>query len=248
MKINYEYFIQNQSTDLSLKEGGDQLEMNSMGALGWELCEVIIDPAKPNTGVFIYKRALPLSLNYKMGTVETIYFIGDDDHRISFVRGMIEKYKDVPVRKKELFQYLSNLVGMEEVSEETFWSVVEQLQWNSDTDYNKHRVTLSKQFNGDQIMSLGYNAKMFRKRVQTKLNQYAAKKGKTTHIFCKGADDSWWDFCAHIVGSGKDFYEKALKDPESVLKMKYKENFEYCFHSLEKKKEQASPKTESETD
>ena len=123
MKTNYEYFVQRQHIPV---EGiADSLSpTKNMGLLGWELCGVYpaTDPGPSPRLLHVYKRALPAELVSedslsKMGTIEPIHFIGDGDDRISFVRGVLQKYKDTKVDRQEIIDYLSKLVGLEKVDE-----------------------------------------------------------------------------------------------------------------------------------
>jgi len=51
---------------------------------------------------------------FKMGTVEPIfkkkYDASKEIHLIAFVRGFVMKYKNTAISKKEIFNYLSNLI------------------------------------------------------------------------------------------------------------------------------------------
>lgn len=126
-----------------------------------------------------------------------------------------------------------------------FWNIIWQLNWKKECDKCSSRedrpyvITyekLKELCDGDEILmgSIGDTARAYRKVLQDKIQQYSLDNFGSRWKYPSVSDDSFWDLTAHIVGCGKDAYEKACNHPETIVNdyidnHNYKENFEYTF-------------------
>jgi len=108
------------------------------------------------------------------------------------------------------------------------WSIIDAIGWgNITTDNDSIKVALSKVYDKRKIESIGEMASRLRERLAKRVEKYEAQN-QIENLFNVG-DDGFWDVTAHIVGLGKEAYDKAMKDPSSFVELDYEENFEYSF-------------------
>lgn len=128
----------------------------------------------------------------------------------------------VPTRTLEIVEKSDGL------PEEEFWAVVKKVNWGKDHDYKRIIKWFLK--NTDQD---------FAKRFRTRLSflRCALENAMEKHIkhceidgttnYFEGSDDGWSDMTHHVVGLGKTFYAKAMKDPSILKDLDYRESFGY---------------------
>lgn len=108
------------------------------------------------------------------------------------------------------------------------WSIIDAIGWGTiTTDYDSIKLALSKVYNKRKIESIGNRVRKIRKHLASSITDYEAKN-QIENLFNEG-DDGFWDVTAHIVGLGKDAYNRAMKDPSQFVGGDYEENFEYSF-------------------
>lgn len=113
---------------------------------------------------------------------------------------------------------------------ETFWKVVESLNWglSSDgagktTDYKKSKRMLMAKLTSAQA-----------RQARKVLAELTDDLGTVLESVVTGiSDDSFWDLRAHIIGLGIDEYTRVTRSPrlaqQRIDARQYAENFAYCF-------------------
>lgn len=119
------------------------------------------------------------------------------------------------------------------MTKEKFWKIVDKLGWGTKSvDYEKLGMELLQHVsNKNEIMDMKTMAQDYRLALYCVIENFMDSEKKYTKYGFWGGDDSFWDFTAHIVGMGKEVYEKVLKDPKNmtIVGNDYNENFEYLF-------------------
>lgn len=113
-----------------------------------------------------------------------------------------------------------------------FWEIVDKLGWGrKSTDYNElgKKLMLFIEEKSD-INRLRTISKQKRKTIADIIDN----TNLNLNLWW-GGDDSFWDFTAHIVGMGKDFFARVINDPTTIdeIGKNYVENFEYLFSKCE---------------
>lgn len=109
------------------------------------------------------------------------------------------------------------------MTEAKFWELVTFVGWPCDTDKAKHRLMqkYTKEELDEAITISGIFAKQLYKLVEEKIEAKGGSLGL--------GDDSFSDLMRHIVGLGKEEYEKHLKNVNLIQKRADKGDFEECF-------------------
>jgi len=111
-----------------------------------------------------------------------------------------------------------------------FWYLVQKLDWhNSDYDCGRLGMLLVNLIdNIEEIEEMREMAREKRHELDKQLFDYGQKNPKQ-HYW--GGDDSFWDFTAHIVGMGKEFFNRVKASSEVINELgdNFVENFEYIF-------------------
>lgn len=110
------------------------------------------------------------------------------------------------------------------LSEGEFWRIVDQIGWGTKTtDYKKIKKALMTKFSPEEAEEFSDMKSMFEGKLYQRLKQ-------KTDIWLGG--DSGSDFIAHIVGLGKDEYEKVMQHPtyaeERYNRGDFVESFDYA--------------------
>ena len=133
-----------------------------------------------------------------------------------------------------------------------FWNIIEQLDWkgkcvSEDRPYNVTKQQLVDICHKDVILvnDIAETARAYRRVLADKIQQYSLDNFNNRYKYPLISDDSFWDLTAHIVGCGKEAYEKACNHPETIARdyvdnHNYKENFEYTFNGIDKLIEQSN--------
>lgn len=120
-----------------------------------------------------------------------------------------------------------------------FWEVVEKLGWKQkckegiDRPYEETAKVLKEIVGSDAMLGteISKTARAYRTVLVDKIREYSLKEYGNRYKFPRVGDDTFWDLTAHVVGCGKNDYERVFNDPkliENYLRS-YKENFEYTF-------------------
>lgn len=106
------------------------------------------------------------------------------------------------------------------------WDIVAQLGWGT--------RTTDCEFLGEVLKKLN-------KKKRTEFITFVAQRRheidrKITNVVDVLSDDGFDDLCWHIVGLGKETFDKVMKTPKLAQTMydndEYKESFAYCLHSI----------------
>ena len=108
------------------------------------------------------------------------------------------------------------------------WSIIDAIGWGTiTTDNDLIKAALSRVYSERKIESIGAMARRLRGKLTSRVRSYEHEH-QIENLFNVG-DDGFWDVTAHIVGLGKEAYDKAMKDPSTFVELNYEENFEYSF-------------------
>jgi len=140
---------------------------------------------------------------------------------------LVKKYRSLFPKENENVKVINNTTG-ETTADDLFWSLVDDVDYKSDNDYNR-----VKQIITDIINFGGFGKKqalLLHSLIGVKFDALdKAHYNKITNV----SDDGWDDLKADILSRGKDFYLKALNDFDMVQKMAndydYNESFLYGF-------------------
>jgi len=114
-----------------------------------------------------------------------------------------------------------------------FWEWVEQMNWGTDFDHQKHQNQSVMQFSYEDMDKMHDVYREYRSllaaEIDTEIRRLRAENKENESGFPYSGDDSFGDMIAHVVGMGKDYYERALKDLDLVRKIVPEESFDYCF-------------------
>ncbi len=131
--------------------------------------------------------------------------------------------------KITIIQYEKQLKDIELAKsfEDEGWSIIKELGWGTDTtDYEVLKVVLTKKYSKDKI-------KQLEKFAITKANELQhAFNVMTTDVIDLG-DDNFSDLIFHIVGLGKEEYERVMKNKQLAVERAdaydFEESFLYIF-------------------
>jgi hypothetical protein len=103
-----------------------------------------------------------------------------------------------------------------------FWDLVKVVGWPCDYDLGKKKIM--------QITGSAENCKPYYDEYTHAYQQvYAVADRVVTSL----GDDSFGDLCAHIIGLGKEVFEKEVANPDLILKRAkaydFEESFAYCW-------------------
>lgn len=118
------------------------------------------------------------------------------------------------------------------MTDKRFWFLVEKIGWGTiSTDYRKlgwKLLTLIDNIN--EINEMKTLSKKFQAQL---INKFYDKNWNLNDNIIQywGGDDSFWDFRAHIVGLGEEFFNSIMKNPTETYSIKdsYVECFDYIF-------------------
>ena len=111
------------------------------------------------------------------------------------------------------------------MTEDQFWKIIEGAGAES-TEIEERRANLvaslcelsaKEQYEFGKIY--------FKKRAAADIEELCS--ALTTVELC--GDDSWGDFCDHLVSLGKEIYESVVSDPESVVDNMHAREFGECY-------------------
>src|ERR1700678_3872728 len=114
------------------------------------------------------------------------------------------------------------------------WALVSEFGWGiKDCDVERISAELQTKLSSEKQVFF-MNWVRDKSQVLYKiLRQFADKQPETFRRYYSLSDDSFGDMVDHIVGLGKDVYQKTCKDPllakARALKRDFKENFQYIF-------------------
>jgi hypothetical protein len=127
---------------------------------------------------------------------------------------------------------IHNLKDKAQQDEIFFWSLVDGIGWGNKSKNDDDVEMFLKDFPLSVVKKSLEIAIEKRKHLKVVLDEYEKSKGKGNYWGI--GDDGYWDLRAHIVGLGKETYEKCLEDPEIAKKIaderSFIENFEYGFN------------------
>lgn len=110
------------------------------------------------------------------------------------------------------------------MTEEEFWKIVDSVGWPTNTDFAKAK--LMRQY--DQSV-MGEFAEMAGKKAAALLNALEAYEREVDGGEYFLSDDGASDMTMHVVGLGKEVYDKSLANPELLAKRASQSDFEESF-------------------
>jgi len=115
---------------------------------------------------------------------------------------------------------------------EKAWEAIKVIGWGTETtDYREAAENLRSLLLEDQIAELFDFCQDRVAEVQAALH----KNWLAHELECDGwlSDDGFYDLCCHIVGTGKDSYEKAIVTNQPPPTITHEENFMYIFQPIQ---------------
>lgn len=119
-------------------------------------------------------------------------------------------------------------------SESKTWSLIEEIGWGTKTtDYKAVKKKLMSEYTLEEMQGFREKVNYFYNRVSDAVDKYVhdLRDEGGDHDLPYGGDDSYSDMCNHVVGMGKSYYEKVIKEPSILETLKPKESFSYCIPS-----------------
>lgn len=108
------------------------------------------------------------------------------------------------------------------------WDIIAAIGWGTKTtDYDAIGKALRAVFDETAIERLEKEARLFAKDVYSRAEEFEKEKSNN---FFRAGDDSWSDATAHIVGLGKEVFDKFMADPVSVRDSLEKIGGDYWYH------------------
>ncbi|MCL2141799.1 MAG: DUF4240 domain-containing protein [Methanimicrococcus sp.] len=105
------------------------------------------------------------------------------------------------------------------MSEEVFWDLIEETKSDDPQDQLDHLVELLSSKSVEEILGFDYRLDKFLEK------SYNPNLWAAGYIVCDGmSDDSFDYFRAWLISKGKDVYESALKNPDSLINVFEKMN------------------------
>lgn len=104
-----------------------------------------------------------------------------------------------------------------------FWELVTFVGWPCDTDKAKHK--LMQKYTKEELEEASNLARKFAGKLYKLVEEKIEAKGGSLGL----GDDSFSDLMRHIVGLGKEEYEKHLKNVKLIQKRADKGDYEECF-------------------
>lgn len=124
--------------------------------------------------------------------------------------------------------------------EDRFWLLIDDIGWGTKTT-NKEEIgrNLESSYSEEYLRAFYWFVKCKRHILVGKLNKHSFQQTGNPYSYYGVGDDSFWDLTAHIVGLGKETFNRiAYSDPEEAKTMAdngdFTENFEYIFHYMYK--------------
>ena len=103
------------------------------------------------------------------------------------------------------------------IDEDKFWQIIKTTKEIAKNNYEKQQVELAKELKKltlDEIILFGNRLRFFRGKANT------WELWGAIYIIHGGCgDDSFNDFREWVIGQGKEFYYKTIKDPESLVEV-----------------------------
>lgn len=103
------------------------------------------------------------------------------------------------------------------MDEDQFWKIIQKTKDNSNSDFEEQQEELAnelRKLTPDDIILFGNRFRYFRGQANT------WELWGAIYIIHGGcSDDSFNDFREWVIGQGKDFYYKTIKDPESLVEV-----------------------------
>ncbi len=117
-----------------------------------------------------------------------------------------------------------------EMTREEFWTIVESVGWKTvDCDYKRGRAVLRQAL--PTTAALRQYERHFGTHIRAlgdAINSFEEQEDVQLHC----GDDSFSDLMAHVIGLGREEYERTLADPDLAyvrsVDADYRESFSYC--------------------
>ena len=122
-------------------------------------------------------------------------------------------------RKEKIEQpkHIDFIVSDDLMDEDKFWGIIKLTKDKSKNDYEIQQEVLSKELHKltpDKIILFGNRFRFFRGQA------YTWELWGAIYIIHGGCgDDSFNDFREWVIGQGKEFYYKTIKDPETLVEV-----------------------------
>lgn len=126
--------------------------------------------------------------------------------------GGVKKDSNIEPPKNTNFSYSDKLMD-----EDRFWKIIQASKDNSNNDFEEQQEELAnelRKLTPDDIILFGNRFRFFRGQANT------WELWGAIYIIHGGCgDDSFNDFREWVIGQGKDFYYKTIKDPETLVEI-----------------------------
>lgn len=115
-----------------------------------------------------------------------------------------------------------------------FWNLVEQIGWGTDTtEYYSAMCGLLHCLSDEQAREVNDIFSFLKNLLYRTLDDHEKELLSSGMAGYECSDDSFSDLICHIIGLGKNEFEKCMKNPISAIERarsrNFKESFSYCF-------------------
>lgn len=129
--------------------------------------------------------------------------------------GILDKLFGIKKAEKKKF---SNFTNSEDfIDENKFWQIIKITKDNAKNDFEKQQIELAKELKKltpGEIIMFGNRFRFFRGEANT-----WELWGAIYLIHGGCGDDSFNDFREWVIGQGKEFYYKTIKEPETLVEV-----------------------------
>lgn len=129
------------------------------------------------------------------------------------------------------------------MTQERFWEIVDELDYKSDLDYDRCAEYLFDTFSKEEISEFENIFSKFYIELEEEMDSQLEQKELDYSYVIGKSDDGLSDLLSHIIGIGKNYYDKSMNDVEYLglhangafqSVEGYSESFSYIFNGVEK--------------
>ncbi len=109
------------------------------------------------------------------------------------------------------------------MTEERFWEIVESFRWEyAGYDYDARTVELLRTMSFNDLKEL-------QDKYYEKMEELAGIEHRTGREIREVSDDGWMDLRAHVIGCGREEYERTLNDFNRLQERASTRDYRECF-------------------
>lgn len=150
------------------------------------------------------------------------FYIESSREFVSSILALQEKF-DITVAEPILEDYYQDISAM---VDDKFWDIIDKCEWKKDFNYDRIGQFLQKNFSPQELI-------LFSLKVREKTsNLYKVADNSDAFSNVRTGGDGFSDCVNHVVGSGRQAYNKCIKEPDFFARFAksggFKESFSYA--------------------